>query len=145
MLTRFAGITMMCVALAGAAAAQTKKPAGTKPVTYDVTVKAEDTVYTGTADLTIDRGKVTGDMRLGSPTPITGKIAGAAKEGTLALDFPYLIVEQQCTGNVKMDLKMPARPGPATGTMVAVGCGRDPDTPLKGTVEFVPADSSKKK
>lgn len=144
MITRLAGVTLLCVALGGAAAAQTKKPAA-KPVTYDVTIKAEETTYTGTADLAIDRGKVTGDMRLVSPTEITAKIAGAAKEGALDLDFPYLIVEQQCTGNVKMNIKLPARPGPARGTMVAVGCGRDPAAPLNGTVELVPADPARKK
>ena len=144
MITRLAGVTLMCVALGGAAGAQPNKPAA-KPVTYDVTIKAEETTYTGTADLTIDGGKVTGDMRLVSPTEVTAKIAGAAKEGTLALDFPYLIVEQQCTGNVKMNMKAPAKRGPATGTMIAVGCGRDPAAPLNGTVEFVPADPNKKK
>jgi hypothetical protein len=144
MITRLSVVALLCVALGGAAGAQTEKPAA-KPEKYDVTIKAEETTYTGTANLTIDRGKVTGDLRLVSPTEVTAKIAGTAKAGALDLDFPYLIVEQQCTGNVKMTIKVPAKPGPATGTMIAVGCGRDPAAPLNGTVEFAPADPDKKK
>ena len=135
---------VVCAAMAAMASAQGRKPAGTKPVTYDVTIKA-DTVYTGTMDMTIDRGgKVTGDMRLTSPTEITGKLAGTAKGGLLALAFPYLMTERKCEGTVKMNITMPAKPGPASGTMEAVGCGRDPNNVLPGTVELKPAAPAKK-
>ena len=46
-------------------------------------------------------------------------------------------------GNVKMTIKLPAKPGPATGTMEATGCGRDLAQPLPGTVELVPAAAKK--
>lgn len=125
-------------AVAGAQPAQAKKEGGTKGVTYDITATA-DTVYTGTVELTIDRGKVTGDMLITVPTEITGKVAGTSKDGVLLLDFPYYMKENQCEGNVKMKITMPAKPGPAKGTMEAVGCGQDPNQPLGGTVELKPA------
>jgi hypothetical protein len=77
------------------------------------------------------------------PTEITGTVAGTAKGRVLALDFPYRMVERQCDGNVKMTIELPARPGPATGTMEATGCGRDLAQPLPGTVELVPAAAKK--
>jgi hypothetical protein len=135
---------VVCAAMAAAVSAQAKKPAGAKPVTYDVTIKA-DTVYTGTMAMAVDRlGKVTGDMRLTSPTEITGKLAGTSKAGVVTLAFPYLMVERKCEGTVKMNITMPAKPGPAAGTMEAVGCGRDPANVLPGTVELKPAAPVKK-
>ena len=134
---------VVCAAVAATGSAQTKKPAGAKPVTYDVTIKA-DAVYTGTMEMAIDRGKVTGDMRLTSPTEITGKVAGTAKSGVLTLAFPYYMTERKCEGNVKMNITMPAKPGPASGTMEAAGCGRDPANVLPGTVELKPATPVKK-
>ena len=131
----------MCAALVSVAAGQGKKPAGTKSVMYEVTVTA-DTVYSGTMEMTVDRGKVTGTMHMTSPTEITGKVAGTAKAGVLSLEFPFHMVEQNCEGNVKMNIKLPAKPGPAAGTMEAVGCDGDEN---KGTVELKPLEAKKTK
>jgi hypothetical protein len=134
------GAIMMIIATA--ASAQTKS-AGTKPVTHDITVKA-DAVYTGTIDIAIDGGKVTGDLNVTSPTSIVGKVAGTSKAGVLNLDFPYRMTERNCTGTVKMTITLPARPGPATGTMEAGGCGREDGSKVTGTVEITPASVNKK-
>jgi hypothetical protein len=109
---------------------------------YDMTVNA-DGVYTGTAEIAVDRGKVTGDLRLTGPNEVTGKVAGTAKDGILNLDFPYQMPQQNCTGNVKMTITMPAKPGLAKGTMEATSCGRDDGTRVTGTVEMTPASLKK--
>ena len=127
---------LACVAIT--VSAQTKKPAGTKGVLYDVTVTA-DQVYTGTMEMTIAGGKVAGTMTLTSPTNITGKVAGTSKAGVLSLDFPYRMTERNCEGNVKMTIKMPPKPGPASGTMEAGECGGNPDNKTTGTVALKPA------
>ncbi len=133
-----------CGAIGAVASAQTSKPAKAKSVTYEVTVKAEDTVYTGTMDMALEGGKVTGDMRITSPTEITGKVAGSEKKGVLSLAFPYFMTERKCGGNVTMLITLPAKPGPASGTMEATECGGDPANKVPGTVELVPASAPKK-
>lgn len=139
-----ASVTAMLigVAIASAASAQPKSAPG-KAITHDITIKA-DTVYTGTVDIAIDGGKVTGDLRLTSPTPITGKIAGTAKAGVLRLAYPYHMTERNCTGNVKMTIDMPAKPGTATGIMEATNCGADDGTKVTGTIEMTPVGLKKK-
>jgi hypothetical protein len=124
------------------ASAQTKKQAGTKSVMHDITVKADD-VYTGTIEMAVDRGKVTGNLHLTAPTEITGKVAGTAKGGVLNLEFPYYMTERQCDGMVKMNITMPAKPGLATGTMEAGACG-EPGRKVTGTVELRPSELKKK-
>jgi hypothetical protein len=124
--------------VAGTAVAQDRKPAGTKPMMHEIIVTA-DTVYTGTVEMAIARGKVTGDMVITSPTRITGKVAGTSKAGVLTLEFPYIMVEENCEGTVKMNIKLGDKPGVGSGTMEAVGCGSEPDTPVTGTVELKPA------
>ena len=140
---RVAAIALMCAATVSAVSAQTKKPPRTKSVTYDVTIKADE-VYTGTMELAVDRGKVTGNLHLTSPTQITGKVAGTAKGGVLSLDFPYHMVERKCEGNVKMTLTLPPKLGPANGTMEAGECGGETGTKLPGTVELKPVMPAKK-
>lgn len=140
---RVAAMALMCAATVSAVSAQTKKPAGTKSVTYDVTIKADD-VYTGRMEMAVDRGKVTGTLHLTSPTPITGKVAGTAKGGVLSLDFPYHMTERKCEGNVTMTITLPPKPGPATGTMEAGQCGGDPGRKTPGTVELKPVMPTKK-
>jgi hypothetical protein len=138
MVKRVLATVCISAAIVGAAAAQAKKPAGTKSVLHELTVTA-DSVYTGTMELAVDAGKVTGNMHVTAPTEITGKVAGTAKAGVLTLEFPYLMVERNCEGTVKMNIKMPAKPGLATGTMEAVGCGESPTDKVTGTVELKPA------
>jgi hypothetical protein len=138
-----AATTMMAVAWIGAASAQAKKPAGTKGVTYDVTIQADGN-YTGTMDIAIAKGVASGDMRITAPGEVIGKVAGTAKAGELKLDFPYTMVQRKCTGQIAMDIKMPAKPGPATGTVSIVGCGRDATNKLNGTIELKPVAPVKK-
>jgi hypothetical protein len=138
-------VTAMIAAAAtvGVMSAQAKKPAGTNAVTYDVTIKA-DAAYTGTMDIAIAKGVATGNMLITSPQEITGKVAGTSKAGELALDFPYTMVQRNCTGQIQMNIKMPAKPGPATGTISVVGCGRDATNKLTGTIDLKPAAAAKK-
>src|SRR6185503_17874441 len=82
-----------------------------------LTVTTSENVYTGTMDLAIDMGKVTGKMVVTAPTAITGNVAGTSKAGELNLEFPFHMVEQNCDGTVKMSIKLPEKPGPSTGTM----------------------------
>lgn len=125
--------------VSGTVAAQSQKKSGTNSVMHDITVTA-DTVYTGTMEMAIDGGKVTGSMRITSPMEITGKVAGTSKAGVLSLEFPFLIVQENCEGTVKMNLKPAGKPGHAAGTMEAVGCSGDQDT-VTGTVELRPQAS----
>ena len=143
MMMRVVTAVLLTAAIAGSASAQTKKPSGPKSVMNAVTIKA-DTVYTGTMEVAVDKGKVTGNLHLTAPTEITGKVAGTAKGGVLNLEFPFHMVERNCDGTVTMIITMPATPGPSAGTMEAMGCGRDPGSKLPGTVELVPIVPKKK-
>jgi hypothetical protein len=118
--------------------AQGAKPAAARGTMYDLTIRADE-VYTGTIALDVAQGDVTGAMRLTAPTEITGKVAGKAADGVLTLDYPFMLVERNCEGHVKMKITLPAKPGPAKGTMEAVGCGRDEASKLTGTVELTPS------
>ena len=134
---------LLIAASVSVAAAQTKKPAGANTVTYDVTIVAEGTPYTGTMDLTVVRGKVTGSMHITQPTEITGKPAGTVKAGDVALDFPYHMVQRNCDGQIAMNFKLAPKPGPSKGTVSIVDCGGDPSNKLPGTIELTPARPAK--
>lgn len=137
MFTRVSATALMFAVVMTPLTAQSKRAAGTKSVTYEVTATV-DAVYTGTMDMAVAGGKVTGDMTITSPTPITGKVAGTAKGGALALEFPYHMTENNCDGTVRMNIKLPAKLGPASGTLEAFGCGREESDKLTGTVELKP-------
>jgi hypothetical protein len=123
--------------LAGPVSSQTKSTA--KTIENDLTIKAADgSTYSGKMDMAVAKGKVSGAMRITQPTEITGTVAGTAEKGVIKLSFPYTMTERKCQGTVSMDLKIPAKPGPVTGTMEADGCGRDATQKLTGTVELVP-------
>ena len=143
MLKLAAVTTMMAMMVGAAASAQAKKPAGTNAVTYDITIQTEAT-YTGKMDIAITKGVATGNMLITSPGEINGKVAGSSKAGELKLDFPYTMVQRNCTGQIQMDIKMPAKPGPGKGTVSIVGCGRDAANKLTGTIELKPAAPTKK-
>ena len=138
MLKHTAIVTLVVAATIASAAAQTKKPAATNAVTYDVTIQA-DGPYTGTMDLAVKGGVVSGGMRIATPTEITGNVAGTSKAGEMRLDFPYEMVTRKCTGQIKMTIAAPAKPAPTKGTVSIVGCGRDAAAPLSGTIELKPA------
>lgn len=127
------------VILAGAlpASAQTKRPSGTA-TTYDLTVNADGAAHTGTMMLVVAAGKVSGEMHITAPQEITGKAAGTSKAGQMHLDFPYRMVARGCDGRIEMDIKMPAKTGPANGTVAITGCGRTDGNKLAGTVELKP-------
>ena len=138
-----AAVSMVLVTCVAAASAQEKpKPSGTT-VMNEITVKT-DTVYTGTMELTTDRGKVTGKLHITAPTDITGDVAGTSNKGVMALDFPFFMTEQKCTGHVKMNVTLPARVGPATGTMEAIGCSGRPEDKVTGTIELKPVAPAQK-
>ena len=145
MFRRAAGSAFLCVLAVAGLPAQAKKPATSKPIVHEVTITA-DNVYTGTMEMSIEAGKVSGTMLLTSPTEITGKIAGTSKAGELDLEFPFHMTENNCDGTVKMTIALPASPGPSKGTIEAVGCGRDESNKVTGTVELkpVPADAPAK-
>jgi hypothetical protein len=48
-------------------------------------------------------------------------------------------VQRNCTGQIEMNIKIPAKLGPATGTVSILGCGRDATNKLTGTIELKPA------
>jgi hypothetical protein len=124
--------------LATGAAAQTRSPAGPKPIVHDLTITTSEGTYSGTMELAVAKGKVTGAMHVTKPTEIKGVVAGTSQAGALKLAFPYHMTERKCDGTVQMELKLPPQKGPAKGTMQVVGCGRDETRKLTGTVELIP-------
>ena len=143
-MSRTTGVVALIAAVSVShAIAQAGKPAGPKSVMNEITVTA-DAVYTGTMEMAVDAGKVTGTLHITKPTEITGTVAGTAKAGVLTLEFPYRMVERACDGVVKMKITLPPVPGPATGTMEAAGCGRAANDALAGTLELRPVALKKK-
>jgi hypothetical protein len=49
------------------------------------------------------------------------------------------MAERNCEGTARMNITMPPKPGPALGTVEVVGCGRQENDKLTGTVELKPA------
>jgi hypothetical protein len=143
MFTPTALVALAGVVMAGSMAAQTKTAAGPKMVVYDMVVNA-DVVYTGTMEIGVEKGKVTGKIHVTAPEEVIGEVAGTEKDNVLSLDFPYSMPQRSCDGAVRMTITLPPKPGPATGTLEVIGCGRDPSEPLTGTVELTPAAEKKK-
>jgi hypothetical protein len=136
---RVAVALLIGVALAATLSAQGAPPAEAKGVTYDATIKTDEEAYTGTIQLLVHAGKVTGTMLVTGSDQVTGTVAGTEKSGVLSLEFPFHMKENACDGKVKMNITMPDKPGPATGTLEAVGCGREEADKVTGTVELKPA------
>jgi hypothetical protein len=132
-------IVLVAAALAAPSSVPQEKKGGTKSVMHDLTVTTTEEVYTGTMDLAVDSGTVTGKMVVTSPTEVTGAVAGTSKAGVMTLEFPYHMTERNCDGTVKMTITLPETSGLAKGTMEAVGCGREPGDKLTGTVELKPS------
>ena len=127
-----------------ASAEQKSKTTSTK---YDIAIQADGATYTGTMDLAVAAGKVSGDMHITQPTAVTGKPAGTVTTGAMKLDFPYRMVQRACDGQIAMDVKLPAKANaaPATGTVSITGCGRTAANALAGTIEMKPQVPAKKK
>jgi hypothetical protein len=130
-------LALMIAVATTVASGQAKKPAG-NTTTYDITITAEGTPYTGTMDLTVKGGKVSGTMHIKEPTEITGKAAGTVKNGEMALDFPYHMVQRKCDGQIAMNFKLQPKAAPSKGTVAIVGCGRDASNKLPGTIDLAP-------
>jgi hypothetical protein len=139
MLRQLTMAALMIAVAANTGAAQTKKPAGTKGVTYDLTITVDGGVYTGKLDLATTAGKVAGAMHITQPTEITGKVVGTSKAGDMVLDFPYRMVQRNCDGQIAMNFKAPSRTAGSKGTVSIAGCGRDASNKLSGTMELKPA------
>jgi hypothetical protein len=135
MFSQCAVAMLVIAAMTAGGVAQTKKPAGTKSVTYDLSISVDGGVYTGKLDLSTAAGKVAGTMHVTQPTEITGKVAGTSKAGEMLLDFPYHMVQRNCDGQITMTLKAPAKTG-SKGTVSISGCGRDASNKLSGTMEL---------
>jgi len=115
-----------------------KKPLPAK--TYDVTITADNKPHTGTMELAVAAGRVTGKMHITKPSEITGTAAGTEKGGLMNLDFPYHMVQSNCDGRIAMAVNFPPKTGTAKGKVEINGCG---STKLPGTIELVPAPASK--
>ena len=138
MMRSIAASAVVCALAVLPLAAQTKKGAA-KVTAYDITVNADGAAHTGTMQLEIAGGKVSGAMHITQPSEITGKAAGTSKAGKLLLDFPYRMVQRGCDGRIEMDITLPAKASaPATGTVAITGCGRTDANKLAGTVELKP-------
>lgn len=134
----------LCGLIAIPLAAQGKKPPAPKTTTYDITVNADGAAHTGIMTLGVAAGKVAGNMHITAPQEITGKAAGVLKGTAMNLDFPYRMVQRACDGNIKMNIKMPAKTAaPASGTVEIIGCGRTDANKLTGTVELKPQAAKK--
>ena len=108
--------------------------------TYDVTITADNKPYTGTMELAVAAGRVTGNMHLTKPAEITGAPVGTEKGGHMNLDFPYHMVQNKCDGRIAMAITFPPKAGPANGKVTIDGCG---STKLPGTIELVPVPAAK--
>lgn len=138
---------VMCLSAIAVVPALAQQKSVANSTRYDVTIQADGAAYTGTMDLAVAKGKVSGDMHITKPTEITGKPAGTTKAGQMKLDFPYRMVQRACDGQIAMDIKLPAKAGagPATGTVSIVGCGRTAENKLPGTIELKAQPTAKKK
>ena len=134
---RFVAAAVVITASAvGSAAQQAPPTAARDEATHRITVRTDE-VYTGTLNMVITDGKVSGTLRITDPTEITGKLAGTASAGAIKLDFPFYVIAEKCSGSVKMDIKPADQSGAAKGTVVALGCEGEADK-MSGTVEITP-------
>lgn len=131
MMATLAAILAIAVT-ASAQTAKSKSAASAKGQAYDVEFVFDDQVYSGTMTLQIPKkgGKVGGVMTIDRPTAVNGEVVGTLQGDALALDYPYTMVEQNCTGRVVVTAKMTPRRDSAIGTATASGCG---DSPVEGT------------
>lgn len=127
---------MLAASAIASLSAQARKPAGTKGVTYELSISADGGVYTGTLNLVTNAGKVSGAMQITQPTEITGRVSGTVKSGEFALDFPYRMVQRNCDGRIAMSVKAPVKDAVSKGTVSIQGCGRDATNKLAGTLEL---------
>ena len=153
MTSTFRGLTAACtlvstlaLALPAVALAQDKPKAAAaaaKGQTYQVEFLFENGSYLGTMTLQIaKKGAIAGTMAIDRPTGVTGEVAGSLTGDALALDYPFTMVEDGCTGRVVVNATMTKKRDAAEGKATASGCG---DTPLEGTftLKKAPAATAK--
>lgn len=126
------GLFLLACVIAVPAAAQGKaKGAAAKEQVWQVEFATNQDTYTGTMTLTVTKGVVTGKMLLDAPTKIEAMVEGTQASGTITLDYPYTMVEQNCTGRVKAEAKLAAKGEEASGPFTATGCSEEP---VQGTL-----------
>lgn len=131
--TRLAIATAVLFTIAGSGAAvaqATKKAAAGKEQLWQVEfVMGGSGRYTGTMTLKTAKGAVTGTMLLDVPTRIEGQVEGRQKGNLLQLDYPFTMIEDNCTGRVQIEATIAPKGQEASGTARATGCGE----PVEGT------------
>ena len=141
------GVCAGMMALLGSGVlAEAQKPAGGKPMTFNVSITVDGQAHTGTMVLAVAGKEVSGSMNIKQPGEITGKAAGIVKGGEMLLDFPYHMVERKCDGDIRMTVKLPEKKeagAKGSGTVSVGGCGRPPDSRLSGTIELTPVTAKK--
>ena len=141
MFRRTAGSAILCVLAVAGLSAQAKKPATSKPIVHEVTITA-DNVYTGTMEMSIVTGKVSGTMLLTSPTEITGKIAGTSKAGELDLEFPFHMTGEQLRRHGQDDHRVARLAGAVEGDDGGGGLRPRRSNKVTGTVELKPVPAA---
>jgi len=102
-----------------------------KGTVYDAAFTFGDTTYRGTMTLTFDKNVVSGAMKIDSPVPVTGTVAGKRDGTKLTFAYPFSMGgDQPCDGRVTIDATMDQKADTASGTARSVGCG---DQPVDGT------------
>lgn len=90
--------------------------------------------YTGTMQLAVSRGTVSGRISLEVPVGIDGQVAGRLSDGTLRLEYEYVMRADGCRGQTKIDASV-AVDGTISGT--ALVSGACVARPMNGTVRMV--------
>ena len=62
MIRQMAVAGVIVAGMLGTLSAQAKKPAATKSVLHEITIKTDESVYSGTMDLAVAGGKVSGKL-----------------------------------------------------------------------------------
>jgi hypothetical protein len=102
--------------------------AGSTAPVYDASFMLDQGAYTGTTTFSVDsKGVVSGKMQLTNPIVVDAALGGEVKDGTWAVDYPYTIAEEGCSGTVKGTAKVSADRKTVTGEVTIAGaCVEEP-------------------
>jgi hypothetical protein len=116
-------------------AQQAPPPPAPAGPTHEVLFDVNGQTYSGVTTFVVDKaGKVTGKMSISSPATINGQLNGEIKDGTWKFDYPFTMVEQNCSGTVAGTAKVTAGQAEISGSVtIAGGCGTEA---LTGTFSF---------